>query len=143
MENKNRSYEAYLNRWKPFTEKLRCMMEENPSLAISFEGKVEPDCKVVSLRDPDIAEIIGEGILITLSPASDHQIDNREDLEKELHELSTTGRKEIANKLKEARMNGKPLGENTEYDEAKAKQRMIEDRIDEIKALLAEADKYS
>lgn len=43
------------------------------------------------------------------------QIDSREKLEMELNELLTTGRLEIAKKIKEARLNGKDLSENTEY----------------------------
>ena len=146
MEINNRSKsmkQANLNRWKPFTEKLRRMMEENPSLVVSFEGKVEPDCKVVDVCDPYTNEVICKDIIITLSPVNDQQNDNQDELEKELHELLTAGRSEIMNKIKEVRNNGKPLYENPEYDEAKAEQRTIEDRIDEIEALLAEAEKYS
>ena len=58
-------------------------MEENPSLAISFEGYAEADCRVVSLRDPQTEKIIGEGIIIDLCPIGDKQNDNREELEKE------------------------------------------------------------
>ena len=139
MDINNRSNsmkQAYLNRWKPFTEKLRRMLEENPTLVVSFKGKVEPDCEVVDVCDPYTNEVLCKGIAITLSPVNDQQNDNQEELEKELHELLTSGRSEVMNKIKEARNNGKPLYENPEYDEANEEQKKIENRIDELKARL-------
>ncbi|MCR4797231.1 MAG: transcription elongation factor GreA, partial [Lachnospiraceae bacterium] len=49
-------------------------------------------------------------------------------LEEELQELQVVKRKEIAEKLKEARAQG-DLSENAEYDAAKDEQRDIEARI--------------
>ena len=56
-------------------------------------------------------------------------------LEAELEELKTIGRQEIAEKIKEARSFG-DLSENSEYDEAKNEQAMIEARILQIETML-------
>lgn len=56
-------------------------------------------------------------------------------LEKELHDLKVNKRREIAQKIKEAREQG-DLSENAEYDAAKDEQRDIEARIDEIDRIL-------
>ena len=56
-------------------------------------------------------------------------------LEEELHDLKVFKRKEIAQKIKEAREQG-DLSENAEYDAAKDEQRDIEARIEEIEKLL-------
>ena len=52
-------------------------------------------------------------------------------LEDELSELKNNRRKEIAEKIKEAREQG-DLSENAEYDAAKDEQRDIESRIAEL-----------
>lgn len=52
-----------------------------------------------------------------------------------LEELKVVRRKEVAQKLKEAREQG-DLSENAEYDAAKDEQRDIEARIDEIEKIL-------
>ena len=56
-------------------------------------------------------------------------------LEAELEELKTVKRKEVAQKIKEARELG-DLSENAEYDAAKDEQRDIEARIEEIEKIL-------
>ena len=56
-------------------------------------------------------------------------------LERELHDLKVNKRREIAQKIKEAREQG-DLSENAEYDAAKDEQRDIEARIDEIDRIL-------
>lgn len=56
-------------------------------------------------------------------------------LEDELETLKTVTRKEISQKIKEAREQG-DLSENAEYDAAKDEQRDIEARIEEIEKLL-------
>ncbi|MBQ7063922.1 MAG: transcription elongation factor GreA [Firmicutes bacterium] len=56
-------------------------------------------------------------------------------LEAELEDLKTTKRKEVAQKIKEARAQG-DLSENAEYDAAKDQQGEIESRIAEIEKLL-------
>ena len=56
-------------------------------------------------------------------------------LEEELQDLKVVKRKEIAEKIKEAREQG-DLSENAEYDAAKDEQRDIEARIDQIEAIL-------
>ena len=54
----------------------------------------------------------------------------------ELQHLKVTRRREVAEKLKEARAQG-DLSENAEYDAAKDEQRDIEARIEEIENILA------
>ena len=56
-------------------------------------------------------------------------------LEEELHDLKVVKRKEVAEKIREAREQG-DLSENAEYDAAKDEQRDIEARIDELEKLL-------
>lgn len=60
-------------------------------------------------------------------------------LEVELEELKVVRRKEVAQKIKEAREQG-DLSENAEYDAAKDEQRDIEARIEEIEKILKNAD---
>ncbi len=61
--------------------------------------------------------------------------------EEELQMLKVVKRKEIADKIKEAREQG-DLSENAEYDAAKDEQRDIEARIDELEELLKHAEVY-
>ena len=56
-------------------------------------------------------------------------------LEDELQDLKINKRKEVSLELKEARAQG-DLSENAEFDAAKAAKQQIEDRIEEIEALL-------
>ena len=58
-----------------------------------------------------------------------------ENLKEELHELRTTGRNDIAEKIKEAKSFG-DLSENSEYDEAKNEQAEVERHIAELEAIL-------
>ena len=60
-------------------------------------------------------------------------------LEDELEDLKVNRRKEVAQKIKEAREQG-DLSENAEYDAAKEEQREIEARIEQIDALLKNAE---
>ena len=60
------------------------------------------------------------------------------ELEAELEQLKTEGRVDIAEKLKVARSYG-DLSENSEYDEAKSEQAMIEARIQELEYQLENA----
>lgn len=59
--------------------------------------------------------------------------------EDELHELKVVRRKEVAQKIKEAREQG-DLSENAEYDAAKDEQRDIEARIEQIEKILKNAE---
>ncbi|MCC8073403.1 MAG: transcription elongation factor GreA [Clostridiales bacterium] len=61
------------------------------------------------------------------------------ELEKELDNLKTAGRIDIAEKLKVARSYG-DLSENSEYDEAKSEQAKIEARISELEYQLEHAE---
>ncbi len=56
-------------------------------------------------------------------------------LQNELEELKTVRRKEVAEKIKEARGFG-DLSENSEYDEAKNEQGIIEGRIAELEGIM-------
>ena len=60
-------------------------------------------------------------------------------LENELQELKAVKRKEVAEKIKEAREQG-DLSENAEYDAAKDEQRDIEARIEELEKILKNAE---
>lgn len=60
-------------------------------------------------------------------------------LEDELQELKVVRRKEVAQKIKEAREQG-DLSENAEYDAAKDEQRDIEARIEEVEKILKNAE---
>lgn len=63
-------------------------------------------------------------------------------LEEELHDLKINKRKEIAQKIKEARAQG-DLSENAEYDSAKEEQAEIESRIAEVEGMLRNAEVIS
>jgi len=58
------------------------------------------------------------------------------ELEKELRELKSNGRKEIANKIAEARSHG-DLSENAEYDAAKEEQGLFELKISKLENILS------
>ncbi len=60
-------------------------------------------------------------------------------LEDELEELKVVKRKEVSQKIKEAREQG-DLSENAEYDAAKDEQRDIEARIEQIEKILKNAE---
>ena len=60
-------------------------------------------------------------------------------LEDELQDLKVVRRKEIAQKIKEAREQG-DLSENAEYDAAKDEQRSIESRIEELENIIKFAE---
>ncbi len=59
--------------------------------------------------------------------------------EDELHDLKVVKRKEVAQKIKEAREQG-DLSENAEYDAAKDEQRKIEAKIEELEKILKNAE---
>ena len=60
-------------------------------------------------------------------------------LEDELQDLKVVKRKEIAQKIKEAREQG-DLSENAEYDVAKDEQRSIEAKIEELEKIIRNAE---
>ena len=60
-------------------------------------------------------------------------------LEDELEQLKVVKRKEVSQKIKEAREQG-DLSENAEYDAAKDEQRDIEARIEELENILKNAE---
>ena len=59
-------------------------------------------------------------------------------LEEELHYLETTRRREVGERIKEAKEFG-DIAENSEYDDAKNEQAWVESRIAEINQILAHA----
>ena len=60
------------------------------------------------------------------------------ELEKELQDMKSNGRKEIAAKIAEARAHG-DLSENAEYDAAKEEQGLFELRISKLESILSRA----
>ena len=64
--------------------------------------------------------------------------EGREKLEEELHYLENEKRQEIGERIKVAREFG-DISENSEYDDAKNEQGMVEARIAEISHILSEA----
>lgn len=60
------------------------------------------------------------------------------ELEKELQEMKSNGRKDIAAKIAEARAHG-DLSENAEYDAAKEEQGLFELRISKLESILSRA----
>lgn len=65
-----------------------------------------------------------------------------ESSQQEVHELKTKGRKEIAQKIADARAHG-DLSENADYDAAKHEQELLEIRISKLEAMLARAQVIS
>ena len=65
-------------------------------------------------------------------------VDGLKRLEQELEELKTVKRKDVAEKIKVALSFG-DLSENSEYDEAKNEQAMVEARIVQLEAILKNA----
>lgn len=61
--------------------------------------------------------------------------DGLKEIQDELEQLKTVGRKDIAEKIKVALSFG-DLSENSEYDEAKSEQGKLESRINELEAIL-------
>ncbi|MDY0087749.1 MAG: transcription elongation factor GreA [Coriobacteriia bacterium] len=59
-------------------------------------------------------------------------------LEEELHHLETVRRREVGERIKEAKEFG-DITENSEYDDAKNEQAWVESRIIEINAILSNA----
>ncbi len=76
-----------------------------------------------------------EGILIMESKKNILTYEGLTKYEEELQNLKVTRRKEVAQKIKEARELG-DLSENAEYDAAKDEQRDIEARIEELEKIL-------
>ena len=64
--------------------------------------------------------------------------DGLEKLKGELNELETTRRREVAERIKEAREFG-DISENSEYDDAKNEQAMLESRIAQVEERLRSA----
>lgn len=60
-------------------------------------------------------------------------------MEKELHQLKTSGRREMAQKIADARSHG-DLSENAEYDAAKEEQEHLEMRIAKLQLTLSRAN---
>jgi transcription elongation factor GreA len=65
-------------------------------------------------------------------------IEGQQKLEEELHRLETVKRREVGERIKEAKEFG-DISENSEYDDAKNEQAWVESRIIEINQILAHA----
>jgi transcription elongation factor GreA len=65
-------------------------------------------------------------------------VEGQAKLEEELHFLETTRRREVGERIKEAKEFG-DISENSEYDDAKNEQAWVESRIAEINQILAHA----
>lgn len=65
-------------------------------------------------------------------------VEGQRKLEDELHFLETTRRREVGERIKEAKEFG-DISENSEYDDAKNEQAWVESRIAEINQILAHA----
>lgn len=61
-----------------------------------------------------------------------------EEMQRELHEIVTTKRPAVVDRIREARQLG-DLSENFDYEDAKRSQAMLEARVKELKAILAHA----
>jgi len=64
--------------------------------------------------------------------------EGQQKLEEELHFLETVKRREVGERIKEAKEFG-DISENSEYDDAKNEQAMVETRIIEVNQILAHA----
>jgi transcription elongation factor GreA len=64
--------------------------------------------------------------------------EGQQKLEEELHNLETVRRREVGERIKEAKEFG-DISENSEYDDAKNEQALVETRIIEINQILAHA----
>jgi transcription elongation factor GreA len=60
-------------------------------------------------------------------------------IEDELERLKTIHRKRVADRIREAMEHGGDLTDNTEYEEAKNEQGMVEGRIEELRQILGAA----
>ncbi len=94
-------------------------------MVVAFKEKTF--LKGAILKDCDRCFIMAKPVILTNEGLSK--------LEKELEELKTVKRKDIADKIKIAISFG-DLSENSEYDEAKNEQAMIEARILQIETML-------
>ncbi len=62
-----------------------------------------------------------------------------DELQRELNEIQTIKRPQVIDRIREARQLGGDLSENSDYDDAKRIQAMLEARITELKAILSHA----
>ena len=65
-------------------------------------------------------------------------VEGQQKLEEELHFLETVKRREVGERIKEAKEFG-DISENSEYDDAKNEQAWVETRIAEVSQILAHA----
>jgi transcription elongation factor GreA len=74
-----------------------------------------------------------------VEPSATLTLDAYERLKGELHELTTSGRSHIAERIKAAREHG-DIRENAEYDAAKNEQGLMESRIRKVQAMLRDPE---
>ena len=60
-------------------------------------------------------------------------------IEEELNQLRRVHRKRVADRIRESAQFGGELGDNSEFEDAKNEQAMVEGRIDDLKRILATA----
>jgi len=94
---------------------------ENPELEIDMSAGLSPS-EVIMLSGP---------VLLTE--------EGHKRLQKELDHLTTVKRTEIADRLRDSKDHGEFSEDNQELDEAKFEQKLVEDRINELKGNLANA----
>lgn len=92
-----------------------------------------------SVSTPVLRGTFSEGVCEMAEKKNLMTYEGLKKLEEELQELKVVRRKEVAQKIKEAREQG-DLSENAEYDAAKDEQRDIEARIEEIEKILKNAE---
>ena len=114
---------------RPSLEEVVAMMLRHGQMMIDFKGEY---IGVREMRKNERNSVMAEAKKNILTP------DGLKALEDELQELKVVRRKEIAQKIKEAREQG-DLSENAEYDAAKDEQRDMEARIEEIEKILKNA----
>ena len=115
-------------------------------LIICAEGTSQADmftCRFDADREPELSHKAGSSWL-DIKKREDDIMEAKKNIltyeglkkyEEELQELRVVRRREVAQKIKEAREQG-DLSENAEYDAAKDEQRDIEARIEELEKIL-------
>ncbi len=111
-------------------------------VVIAAHGKIIDNKRAISYNTLNVSLIrfeTEEGCLNMADKKNILTYEGLRILEEELQDLKVNRRKDVAQKIKEAREQG-DLSENAEYDAAKDEQREIEARIEEIDKILKNAE---
>ncbi len=111
-------------------------------VVIAVNGKIIDNKRAISYNTLNVSLIrfeTEEGCLNMADKKNILTYEGLRILEEELQDLKVNRRKDVAQKIKEAREQG-DLSENAEYDAAKDEQREIEARIEEIDKILKNAE---